>query len=98
MLCKNYCRFERADPMQNHGIIPVATRHFEQEHEDVDQNQYEHRWRASKLTVPRERGRIVTRWNRTGGAWMRSVRFQLAEQPDLLTQFGGGMQNLESHT
>ena len=82
--------------MQNHGIIPAATIDFEQEYEDVDQNQYEHRRCAPKLTEPSGRSHALINGNRSGRTRMCSVGFQMAKKPDLLAQLRGGMQNLES--
>src|SRR5262245_20602114 len=96
MLCKNYYRFEGADPTQNHGIMPLASIQFEQEYEQVGQNQYEDRWRTPELTAPGESGRIGSCSNRTRGIWIWSARFQMAKRPDLLSQLSGRMQNLDN--
>src|SRR5438874_9464860 len=84
--------------MQNFWIVPAPSRNLEQENKHIDQNQYEHRRRASKLTAPSGRSDVVIGGNGTERTWMWSVRFQMAKQPDLLAQFGGRMENLESCT
>src|SRR5438034_11076949 len=97
-LRNNRVRLERPNPMQNFWIVPVPGRNLEQENKHVDQHQYEHRRRASKLTPPSGRSDVVIGGNGTERTWMWSVRFQMAKQPDLLAQFGGRMENLESCT
>src|SRR5215471_10740241 len=90
----NCVRLERADPMQNLGIVPIANGDFEEKRQPVDQNQCEHCGCVSELSVPSGSSHFLFFRKEDESR----LRFRMAKPSDALTQFTAGMQNLDSGT
>src|SRR5262249_62218143 len=90
----NRVRLERADSMQNLGIVPIANGDFEEKRQPVDQYQCEHCGCVSELSAASGSSHSLI----FGKEDESRLRSRMAKPSDVLTQFTAGMQNLDSGT